>query len=107
MSQSFINYQNQIPYQTPQFSIVQNQINTDQLLALRTNSGIVTCPYCNQTGLTIATTSCNVWSCLFCFSSPICYLCYVCRYNRPLSCKDAEHKCSNCGKVLHYYKDVC
>ena len=84
---------------------VQNQVvPVDFTKQCKTSPVTVTCPYCGKAGMTRVDTRCNWGNCCCCWlTGCIPWCCFQCCRDKALSCKDADHFCSSCGKQIASY----
>lgn len=85
---------------------VPNQTRINNLmLALRTKSQTVRCPYCEKTGDTQVEKKCNTGNVLCAvFTSPVVWVFFQMCRGKDYNCTNAVHTCQHCQKILGDYK---
>ena len=74
------------------------------LIKLKSNPAIITCPRCGYSGLTRTTTNFNIANFLCCWCTGLlCWICFQCCRDKDINCNDANHFCAKCNAVLGTY----
>ena len=69
------------------------------------NSFFTICQFCNHQVMTITKASFNCGTCLICFCTGwLIYIIIQLSRGKDLFCRDVEHKCPNCGRVIGIYR---
>ena len=88
-----------------QLSPTQNIYNPSILATtLKSESKIITCPYCKAVNFTKVDQSCNCGNVCCCFCTTIvCWAIYQLARDKDVNCYDAKHYCTKCNQLIYSY----
>ena len=101
---------NQSVPQSPNVSIINNQINPNNSLEmlmlptiLKSEPRFIACPYCKSTGITRTEKKISFKSTLLFLCSPLIWGAFQMCREKDLNCYDADHYCIYCNSKLNSY----